>query len=40
MEPFAFEGRVVRLYRDGTSEVTRPEPGPPQRIDGVTPDAW
>jgi len=36
MESFAFEGRVVRLYRDGTSEVIEPEPGPPHRIDGFT----
>jgi hypothetical protein len=36
MESFAFEGHVVRLYRDGTSEVIVPEPGPPQRIEGFT----
>ena len=36
MEQFGFEGRVVRLFRDGTSEVIRPEPGPPQQIEGFT----
>ena len=36
MEPFTFEGHVVRLYRDGTSEVIVPEPGPPRRIEGFT----
>ena len=36
MEPFAFKGHVVRLHRDGTSEVIVPAPGPPQRIDGFT----
>ena len=36
MEAFEFEGRVVRLYRDGRSEVIVPVPGPPQRIDGFT----